>query len=104
MLRLMKMFGMEKLHTKPTIPPSPEFFPDRFAPTEAALDSLVRRVCSYTDVEYENVIVYQFSHSAGRQETLYGRSNDSGAAGYFSSSEQGKFLIGIEESLLIKHG
>ncbi len=102
MLRLGKMFGMEKLQTKPTILPLPEFFPDRFAATEAALDSLVSRVCTYMDVEYENVIVYQFSHNAGRQETLYGHSNNSGAAGYFSNSEQGKFFVGIEENLLTK--
>lgn len=100
---LLKEFGEDYFLKRQTILPEHSFFPDKFQGTEESVVALVRRVCSYMDVNPDLVEVDFF---CDRDETaskhrLGGEENHSGAAGlYFtktSQEERKKIAINISE-------
>lgn len=105
LLRFIQMFGREYFLSRRTILPKPEFFPDRFAPTEEALGKLIARVCGYMDVDFNRIDFHVFSEHEGdaiKEHFSSWEGKSSGAAGkYFGKDgESEKFHIGIEKEKL----
>ena len=100
LLRLIDMFGRRYFLERRIILPKPEFFPDRFTPTEEGLGKLIARVCSYMDVDPARIDFHIYSeneHDKLKKHFDSWHEKSSGAAGkyYGVAGESEKFHIAI---------
>lgn len=104
LLRLIEMFGFDHFASRRTILPQPEFFPDRYSPTEEGLQALIARISAYMDVNADRLEfhVYSEQDDSIKKHFTSWQSSHSGAAGkYFHPQEPDEKLnIGIEAGLL----
>jgi hypothetical protein len=104
LLRLIKIFGHDPFVRRRTILPKPEFFPDRYTPSEEGLQALLNRVCGYMDVDSERVEFHVYSERDDSIQSHFSswENSHSGAAGkYYHPDEPGqKLQIGLNMELL----
>jgi hypothetical protein len=96
-------FGEEYFLKRKIVLPEASFFPDKYHGTEESVDIVVKRVCSYMDVNPDLVDVEFLvdRDDTGAKHRLGGEENYSGAAGlYFSKTSQEirkKIAINVSE-------
>lgn len=99
---LLSEFGEDYFKKRQTILPEPAFFPDKYRGSEECVIALVKRVCSYMDVNPETIEIEFFvdRDDTASKHRLGGYENHSGAAGlYFSgNSSQPKKRIALNVS------
>lgn len=88
---LLKEFGEDCFLKRQTILPEASFFPDKYQRTEESVVVLVKRVCSFMDVNFDHVEVDFFcdQDETGSKYRLGGEENHFGAGGlYFSETSK----------------
>jgi len=101
--RLSRLLGWSQMHNAPVVLPNDEYFPDPYDPTEAGLEALFRRVCTYVQVPRTNVELSVIPDSSELTEMLpaYSYKTDGPAGLHFGSrSDDEKPLIAVRRSLL----
>jgi hypothetical protein len=101
--RLAGLLGWSRMRNATVIQPTDEFFPDPFSPTEASLETIFCRTCSFMGVPHADVELTLIPDTSDLQEMLPRYSYQSeGPAGlhYGSSSAGERPLIAVRKSLL----
>jgi hypothetical protein len=101
-LRLAKILGAHRLLKADVILPNADYFPDPFDQSEAALDSMFRRVAGYMQVDPASVDVTLYATAYDRTRTLtpFYEGKNSGAAGLYHHDPDVKAHISIDEGQL----
>jgi hypothetical protein len=83
--RLERMLGRNRMLNGPAILPTPAFFPDRYDETEAALDSMFRRICDYMKVDRTGISLEILPDNTDELRKLLPqwRASEKGAAGVY---------------------
>jgi hypothetical protein len=105
--RLEKMLGRSRLLEAKVVLPNNEFFPDSYDRSEAAADTVFRRVCDYMQVDRGRITLEVFPDETEelRETSLWTISTDRKAAGmYFGHEstieEDGTVVIALRNTLL----
>lgn len=93
-------FGAERMLRKPTILPTPDFFPEPYDKSHATVEQLFARVCNYIEVDRRRVKLYVYRDDGKSRHALFGDGRYEGAAGLYARESLGWETIGIEESQL----
>jgi hypothetical protein len=98
---LLGQFGAEYFLGRKIILPEASFFPEKYSGTESCAEALVRRVCSYMDVDASSIRVEFFSDRDEIAENhRLGGSEHSGAAGLYSADSDRRQRVAINVSQL----
>jgi hypothetical protein len=101
--RLSRMLGSSRTLNATVVLPTDEHFPDPYTPTEAGLEALFRRVCTYMAVPRSRVELSVIPDSSEVVKVLpaYSYSHESPAGLHFGSTEEGELpLVAVRQSLL----
>jgi hypothetical protein len=105
--RLGTMLGRSRLLEAKVVLPNAEFFPDAFDRSEAAVESLVHRVCDYMRIDHNRIKMEIFPDETEelREKTLWYIKTGRHAAGiYFGHEstldEDGSVVIALRSTLL----
>lgn len=101
--RLSRMLGSSRIHNARVVLPTDEYFPDPFTPTEAGLEALFRRVCTYMAVPRSHVELAIIPDSSELVEMLPAYSyKPEGPAGlhFGKGSEEEHPLVAVRQGLL----
>lgn len=101
--RLSRMLGSSRIHNAKVVLPTDEYFPDPFTPTEAGLEALFRRVCTYMGVPRSHVELAIIPDSSEIVEMLPAyRHKSEGPAGlhFGKHSEEEHPLVAVRQRLL----
>ena len=106
-LRLEKVLKKTRLLQAKIILPTPEYFPDRYDKTPTSVENLFKRVCSYMDVDCNQIELEIFADEIEelREILPHWRGNSSGCAGLYihdgsESNEHKLALIAIQSTQL----
>ena len=101
---LLDEFGEDYFLRHPLILPEASFFPDKYDGTEQSVIALVKRICTYVDVDPGSVEVELFTENDDLMEKhrLVGEGNHSGGAAglYISKASEPRKKIAINCSTL----
>jgi hypothetical protein len=105
--RLEKMLGRSRLLEAKVVLPNNEFFPDSYDRSEAAADTIFRRVCDYMQVDRGRITLEVFPDETEElhETSLWTISTDRKPAGmYFGHEskieEDGTVVIALRSTLL----
>jgi hypothetical protein len=100
--RLTGMLGSHRLANAAFVLPTDEFFPDHFDKDEPSLRAILRRVCTYMQVDPGRVDLEIIPDSSELMDMLpvYRHSSKDPAGLHFGESRDHRALIGIKQSLL----
>jgi hypothetical protein len=101
--RLSHMLGSSRIHNAQVVLPTDEYFPDPFTPTEAGLEALFRRVCTYMAVPRSHVELAVIPDSSELVDMLpaYSRKSEGPAGLHFGSHEEAELpLVAVRQGLL----
>lgn len=106
-VRLQAMLGRSRLLEAKVVLPNDEFFPDAYDRSEAAADTVFRRVCDYMQVERKRIRIEIFPDETEelRETSLWSINTGRQAAGiYFGHEstieEDGTVVIALRSTLL----
>lgn len=99
-VRLGGLLGVDRLLDAPLVLPTPDYFPDRYDGSEAALRAMFSRIASYMRVEPSEVEVALFATAEHLTSTLvpFYSGGSSGAAGLYEHDPSARAQIAVDES------
>lgn len=98
---LVSRFGHDVCR-KPTLTPTPEFFPHAFTGTDGEFEDLFARLCARMDLDPGRIDVHIYDEERipdFKGVPMY-ESQHKGAAGLFAGRQDGRYVLGLEESML----
>jgi hypothetical protein len=107
---LINQFGLNKLLDKKTLLPEKEYFPINFDGLQHIANEILPILCEQMEIKINDIQINFYKEGGIESKNDFGQSiftqqyqNKNYSAGlYFGKNEEGKFLIGLEESLLDK--
>jgi hypothetical protein len=95
-----KSFGVQHMLGQTIVLPTPEFFPEPYDGSPAAVEAIFTRVCRYMEVSRDRVTLAIFDSEADRLPHFLREGRFEGAAGLYEADALGQTMISVDRAQL----